>query len=191
MPHQRGCKDVSMMNMYGYNNTPIRIFHDDEHAQTLNEQEAAKLVRGRPHMPLFNALVALVLRSPLHGLLSHSVMLLSVTGRKSGTTITTPVNYIAGKGEQLYILSERNRTWWKNLDRGAHVTLRLRGQDRSGFGRAIANKGDVVGELVQVLRYAPAYAEPLHIRWNDDGSPNMSDVRRAAQNHIVVSIHLN
>ena len=118
-------------------------------------------------------------------------MLISVTGRKSGAVITTPVNYIAGEDGQIYVLSERHRTWWRNLDGGAHVTLRLRGQDRGGFGRAIDNKGYVVGELVQLLRHAPGYAEPLHIRWNDDGSPNRSDVRRAAQNHIVVAIHLN
>ena len=176
------------MNPYSYNR-PIRTVYSDEREPSLNEQEAAKLLRGRPHMPLFNALVALVLRSPLHGLLSRSVMLISVTGRKSGTLITTPVNYVACQDKQIYVLSERSRTWWKNLDGGAHVTLRLRGQEQGGFGRAIVNKGDVVGELVQVLRYARAYAGPLHIRWNDDGSPNMGDVRRAAQDHVVVSIH--
>ena len=40
-------------------------------------------------MRLGNLFVASMLRSPLHGLLSGSVMLITVTGRKSGRRYTT------------------------------------------------------------------------------------------------------
>ena len=43
---------------------------------------------------LYNPLVLLLLRSPLRVAMSNSTMLLTFTGRKSGRTYTTPVNYV-------------------------------------------------------------------------------------------------
>ena len=41
---------------------------------------------------LYNPFVGALLRSPLHGFMSNSTMLLTYTGRKSGKTYTTPVS---------------------------------------------------------------------------------------------------
>lgn len=158
---------------------------------TLNEQEVARLARARPQMPLVNAVVAFLLQSPLHGLVSHSVMLISVAGRKTGRTITTPVNYVALNDGRLNVISQRNRTWWRNLNGGAHVSLWLRGQAQSGFGTTIRNPRAVAQALTELVLAARSCAAPLRIRWNDDGTPNRRDLVRAAQHHVVVSIHLN
>jgi hypothetical protein len=40
-----------------------------------------------------NDFMSWFLRSPLHGLLSNGMMLLTVTGRKTGKKYTTPVGY--------------------------------------------------------------------------------------------------
>ncbi len=58
----------------------------------------------------FNPIMAGVLRSPLHGLLSQSFMLIRVTGRKSGRMISTPVNYVRD-GSALWVTSQRQRRW--------------------------------------------------------------------------------
>ncbi len=42
-----------------------------------------------------NKVPAAILRSPLHGLMSKRYLLLSSTGRKSGTTYMTPVAYLS------------------------------------------------------------------------------------------------
>lgn len=42
---------------------------------------------------LYNPVVIWVLRSPFHGLMSGSTMLLSYKGRKSGRTYVTLINY--------------------------------------------------------------------------------------------------
>lgn len=42
---------------------------------------------------LYNPLVALVLKSPMHPLMSGSTMLLTFAGRKSGKQYTTPISY--------------------------------------------------------------------------------------------------
>lgn len=40
-----------------------------------------------------NDFMAWVLRSPFHGMLSNGMMLITVTGRKTGKTYITPVGY--------------------------------------------------------------------------------------------------
>jgi hypothetical protein len=42
----------------------------------------------------FNLMIVWLLKSPLHGMISKGVMLVSVTGRKSGRMISTPTNYL-------------------------------------------------------------------------------------------------
>jgi deazaflavin-dependent oxidoreductase (nitroreductase family) len=59
------------------------------------------------------------------------MMLVTVTGRKSGRGHTTPVNYVR-EGNQLTVVSRRDRTWWRNVAGGAPVTVRLSGKEVAG-----------------------------------------------------------
>ncbi len=47
---------------------------------------------------LLNVGVGLLLRSPLHGLVSGRIMLLTVTGRRSGRPFTVPVSHLRHGG---------------------------------------------------------------------------------------------
>ena len=64
-----------------------------------------------------NDFMSWVLRSPLHGMLSNGMMLITVTGRKTGKKYTTPVEYFREDGN-LWVMTSRDRTWWKNLKAG-------------------------------------------------------------------------
>jgi hypothetical protein len=59
-----------------------------------------------------NRLVTGLLCSPFHALLSHTTMLLTFTGRKSGRRYTIPVRYLR-EGETLLTLTDS--PWWRNL----------------------------------------------------------------------------
>jgi hypothetical protein len=69
-----------------------------------------------------------LLRSPLHFLVSGSYMLITFTGRKSGKIYTTPVEY-RQENHTLTVFTQRRRSWWKNFQGGAPITLRLRGHE--------------------------------------------------------------
>ena len=90
-----------------------------------------------------NRIVALLLRSPLHRLLGGGVMLVTVTGHRSGRRYTTPVQYERSDGE-LYAVSRRSRSWWRNLRGGAPVVVRVRGGERAGAGAGAAEIVDGV-----------------------------------------------
>ena len=86
-----------------------------------------------------NVVPRALLRSPLHGLLSRGVLLITVTGRRSGRAITTPVHYVQ-RGDAVYITSRRGRRWWRNVQPPARVTLRLRGHSRRGLGGVLEDE---------------------------------------------------
>ncbi|MCS6835694.1 MAG: nitroreductase family deazaflavin-dependent oxidoreductase [Anaerolineae bacterium] len=73
-----------------------------------------------------NPFMKWLLRSPFHSVVSRIYLLITFTGRKSGKTYTTPVQY-AQDGATLYIITSEGYTWWKNLRGGAQVQIHLRG----------------------------------------------------------------
>jgi deazaflavin-dependent oxidoreductase (nitroreductase family) len=78
-----------------------------------------------------NPLMKWLLRSPFHGIVSHVYMLITFTGRKSGSTYTTPVQYVQ-RGDVLSIITSEGYAWWHNLRGGAAVQIYLRGKSYSG-----------------------------------------------------------
>ncbi len=58
-----------------------------------------------PTVPQYvNELVKMILRSPLHGLLSKHRMLLTFTGCKSGKRYTVPLSYVQ-EGETIFCIT--------------------------------------------------------------------------------------
>lgn len=62
---------------------------------------------------LVNPLVRLLLRSPLHRLLSRSLVILSYQGRKTGRSHSLPCMYARDR-QDLYIISGQpdRKVWW-------------------------------------------------------------------------------
>jgi deazaflavin-dependent oxidoreductase (nitroreductase family) len=94
-----------------------------------------------------NPLVRLLLRSPLHGLASDSLLLLTYHGRKSGQAYTLPVQYVQS-GQTFYIVvgMAGQKRWWRNLIGGAPVRLWVHGEELPATAEAIS--GDQRGEDV-------------------------------------------
>lgn len=118
---------------------------------------------------LGNGFVRALLRSPLHGLLSGSLLLVTYTGRRSGRTFTIPVMYVEDAGALVvYVGQSPERVWWRNLRSGAQVDVRLRGQDFTGLGSAVAGStGLRKGYLARFPRAAKALAAdpaPIFVR---------------------------
>jgi hypothetical protein len=101
-----------------------------------------------------NPLVKALLRSPLHGLASGRVALISVTGRRTGRDYTFPVFYRRDGTRVLIVPSAPERKlWWRNLRQPASVRLRLAGEERTG--RALAKGDESTGVTVEVTLDPP------------------------------------
>jgi hypothetical protein len=92
-----------------------------------------------------NRLVAQLLRSRLHPLVSGRLLLITITGRRTGRQHTLPVAYKEGpEGLTIPVLWAQRKLWWRNLRDGAQVSLRLRGDDRTGYACAQLDDPDRV-----------------------------------------------
>lgn len=137
----------------------------------------------------FNPIIAWLLRSPLHGLVSRNMLLLSITGRKSGRTISTPTNFLR-QGDTLWVISWRQRTWWRNLRAGAPVQVLLAGKNLPGTGLVIEEEKAVSQCLFDYFQITPSTAKYVHIGLDPAGHPILADCERAARTMVVVRIDL-
>ncbi len=135
---------------------------------------------------LYNPIMIALLRSPLHSLVDKQTMVITVTGRKSGKRYTFPVSYIRD-GETLLVISQKDRTWWKNLRNGAQVTVFLQGHALQARGETLTDTGMAANILLQILRQVPAYQRLLHLPLDATGQPeNPEALTRLAQDHVIV-----
>ena len=137
----------------------------------------------------YNPFMIWLLRSPLHGMAGKGLMLISVTGCKSGKPYTTPINYVRAS-DRLMATSTRDRTWWRNLRGGAPVTLRLEGREVKGFGEVFVDEASVAEHLARYFGCAPQYARLFNVRLESDGKPNGEDVARAARERVFIEVQL-
>ncbi len=138
--------------------------------------------------PIVNRVMTLALRSPLHGIVSKNILLITFTGRKSGRAFTTPVSY-SQHGNQVTIFSHAN--WWKNLKNGSPVTLRIRGRDWQGLAEPIVDdKHAIAAALAEHLRQVPADAKWYGVTFDEHRDPREDEVVKSAQNAVMVRIRL-
>lgn len=138
--------------------------------------------------PFVNRSMEFLLRSPMHGMLSQSLLLISFTGRVSGKTFTTPVGY-SQCGDQVYIFSHNK--WWKNLEGGAPVSLRIRGQDLQGLAEPVSrDKQAIAAGLSAHLRKVPSDARYYDVTFDENGEPRQDEVERAAQSVVMILVSL-
>ena len=138
----------------------------------------------------FNPIMNLILYSPIHSLLSKNTLVLQYTGRKSGKSYATPVNYVSD-GRDLLVVSFKQRTWWRNLIGGAPVTLRLQGKDVPAKAEPVFDDEKAIErDLGIYLEAFSGLARNLGVRMDDQGHPNPEDLAKAAKPRVMVRIHL-
>lgn len=92
-------------------------------------------------MSKLNPLVVAWLRTPgLHWILSPGLMLITVTGWRTGRRYTIPVGYQLDHDQAVVIVGvseARKKQWWRNYLEPRSVEVHLRGRTRSGEARVI------------------------------------------------------
>lgn len=103
--------------------------------------------------------------------------------------ISTPTNYLRD-GNTLWVISWRERTWWRNLRGGGNVRVLLAGKSVEGRGQVIEEKKAVAQSLFEYYRKVPPYAKYAQIGLDAAGIPISADCERAALKLVIVRIDL-
>ena len=135
-----------------------------------------------------NDFMSWVLRSPLHGMLSNGMMLITVTGCKTGKKYTLPVGYYCENG-YLWVITSRDRTWWKNLRSGAEVSLLLKRKSVAAIAEAELDGKAVETRMYEYVKHVPQAAKPLGIHI-ENGNADADDIARTAKDRLFVRLQL-
>jgi hypothetical protein len=145
---------------------------------------------AKPMAPLWlfralNPLMRTLLRSPLHGLLSGMLMLLSYRGHKSGTVYTIPIGYFVWDADELMAFTSAR--WWINLRGGTPVTLLLKRQRLQAVPTVIHEREAVISTLEEFIgRLGLATARKLPVGLPADRAPTPSELRAIPPNSTFV-----
>jgi deazaflavin-dependent oxidoreductase (nitroreductase family) len=132
-----------------------------------------------------NDFVTFFLRTPLHVFMGNT-MLITVTGCKTGKKYSTPVGFYRDH-DSLWVMTSRDRTWWRNVKDGANVSLLLKGKMLYAFAEAELDEGDVQQHLLDYAQHIPLAAKSLGIRMENQ-IPNTDDIRQVAKDRLFVKI---
>ena len=138
-----------------------------------------------------NPLLRWLLRSRLHFLASGGLMLLTVTGRRSGRRFSFPVGYQRESGGALTVMvsEARKKQWWRNLREPAPVEILLRGRPRSGKGELVEPGSELFFDCVeQTMRRVPGMARVFRVKY--DRAAGLSEAQRAHLRDEVAAVRI-
>jgi deazaflavin-dependent oxidoreductase (nitroreductase family) len=134
-----------------------------------------------------NFFVTAIVRSPLHGLLGESFAVVSVTGRKTGRRISTPINVARGENG-FRVVSYRSRTWWKNLRGGRRGELRVGGKTFAVAADIIDRPDEVLAGLREYFQAYPGYAKYFGILPDSRGGIPEPELERVAKDRVMIRL---
>lgn len=135
-----------------------------------------------------NPAIAWILRSPLHGVMSRNLLLMTYVGAKSGVTRTRPLSYVE-VGGRIYLCT-RSSAWWRNLRSGRPVDLRFRGRRVAATPVVLdVATPEALDAFRAFLTANPKTGEILYqVRSGRDRRPEDADLRREVLRSIVVRL---
>jgi hypothetical protein len=141
-------------------------------------------------MTRLNPAVAWVLRSPLHPLLSWGLMLVTVTGRRSGRVYTIPVGY-QRDGDALTVLVSRpsRKQWWRNYRERRPIEAHVRGRRLAAHAVVVAPESTAFRDAMErTLQRLPVLGRQFGIAYDRRVGLTETQARTIAASAVIVRI---
>jgi deazaflavin-dependent oxidoreductase (nitroreductase family) len=135
-----------------------------------------------------NFFMKAMIHSPLHSLLGDRFAVITVTGRKTGRPISTPIN-VSPDADRYNVVSMRNRTWWRNLRGDVPARLHVSGKTFPVRGEIVEEPGAVREALQRYFQKYPDYAKYFNVKLTPEGQLDSNDLQRAAEERLIIRLH--
>jgi hypothetical protein len=143
---------------------------------TMTLDPSNRMRRQAKLMNAGNVVMRRLLSLPFPTPLSARLMLLTVTGRRTGKVYRQPISYVRN-GETL--LTPGGGRWKLNLEPGRPVSLRIRGKDQPATPTIISDLDEVERLLTVIVAGNPAAGKFMPISIDDNGHVNVEQLKRA------------
>lgn len=137
-----------------------------------------------------NPLLMRLLASPLHGLMSADILVMHLTGRRSGRSYVLPLSYVEDGGALTLCTRPEGSGWWRNIGDGADVRITWRGRTRAARARVLAlGSAEALDGLRRFVARNPRTGRTLyHVEAGADGRPREDDLAREVGRTVVVRV---
>ena len=144
-------------------------------------------------MQRLNPAVAWLLRSPLHPLLGWGLMLITVTGRRTGRVYTIPVGYQRDGDALLVLVSKPSRKqWWRNYRDRRPIAVWLRRRAAHGHAEVVAPGSPAFRDAIdRTLRRVPGLGRQFGIAYDRRTGLTGAQLDVVARAAVVVRIELD
>ena len=139
-----------------------------------------------------NPLVTAVLRSPVHWILSFGLMLITVTGRRTGRRYTIPVGYQRDGVVLTILVSEApKKQWWRNFHAPAPVELHVQGRTVPGTAALIPpGSSEFRARAEETLRRLPWMGRVFGVEYKKGQGLGDAQLAALQRNIAVVQVTL-
>jgi hypothetical protein len=144
-------------------------------------------------MTRLNPAVGWVLRSRLHRVLSWGLMLVTVTGRRTGRIYTIPVGYQSdGEGMTVLVSKPSRKQWWRNYRDRRPITVCVRGRSRTGHAVVVTPGSEAFREAMdRTFRRMPSLGRQFGIAYDRRTGLTAAQADVVAESAVVVRIALD
>lgn len=138
---------------------------------------------------LVNPIVRAVLQSPLHRMLDGALLVLHITGRKTGRRYTIPVSYVDLDG---YLIVITQHSWRVNTRDGADLQVTHRGHHRLMHGELDEDPTTVATTLYRVIERIgwKAAQRQFGLKIQAGRKPSLPELENAAREFGLASLTL-
>lgn len=131
-----------------------------------------------------NVLARAVLRTPLlHRLVSNRMLIIGVTGRRTGKRYRVPVGYVDIGGR---LLIGTGGNWFRNLRPDTSVEVLVRRHTMQMLPQVIDDMDTAFELYGDIIRHNPMHGRYAKIRLDAEGRPNRGDLAAALKRGVRV-----
>ncbi len=136
---------------------------------------------------IINFVMITILRSPLHGLFSGSILAMRYTGVKSGRRLTVPARFHRADGG-LQVVTSKDTRWWPNFLEPRTAEVLVGGSWQEVQITSIPDNPNLTGPIMRQMWAAhPSDAAYMNVKLRN-GEPDPDDFARALDVAVLVKI---
>ena len=136
-----------------------------------------------------NPFVRVILKSPIHFILSHQILLFRVIGRKSKKIYEIPASY-AHINDALVCVTLRENLWWKNFINIENQEIYFKGKKiNKKISINFSDDNFVREKLKELIEHNPIDAFFAGVKLDRNKVPNSEDLDKAAKLHTVIILN--
>ncbi|MBJ89838.1 MAG: hypothetical protein CMO98_08260 [Woeseia sp.] len=139
---------------------------------------------------MLNPLTRLVLKSPLHRLISSKILVLIFPGRVSGKIYSIPLSYLKSNDKELFCITDKEYMWWKNLKSCNSIQVLFEGKMHNANITVESENINLIGDRLKAMcLHDKAHAYFAEVGFKDK-MPIEEDIVASASRSVLLQLSI-